>query len=418
MKEIKCDAIVVGAGPAGATAAYYLAQAGHDVALVEKNELGRDKVCGDGLTPRAVKEIVAMGVDISGPEWKRNLGLRVHGGGHHFELPWPDVPSFPNFGLARRRAIFDAVLAKQAVGAGAQLHTSHTVTAPIVDSDRLRGVVVRTKEGEKRFSAPIVLGCDGVSARLATSLGIEKRQNRPMGVAVRTYFASPCHSDDYMESWLELWDGVPGKSALLPGYGWVFPLADGTINIGLGSVSSTATSAKIDYRHLLERWIANSPAQWELSAETQDGPIRGAALPMAFNRKPHYRRGLALIGDAGGMVSPFNGEGIAYAMQAARYAAEAIVQGLAMPTARSREVAFARYPQRLAHELGGYYTLGRAFVKLIERPAIMRLCTRYGLPIRPLMHLIMKLLSDVYEPHGGDWADRVVSTLAWISPRA
>lgn len=413
------DVIVVGAGPSGATAAYHLALAGVDVVMLEKGELGRDKICGDGLTPRAVRELVAMGVDISEEAgWKRNVGLAVHGGGHDLQLPWPDVPSFPNFGLVRRRTELDALLARHAVNVGATLLTKHTVSGPIIERGKLVGVTARTPDGPATFRAPVVIDAGGVSARLATSLGVEKRNNRPMGVAVRTYFRSPKAASPYMESYLTLWDGAPGESNLLPGYGWVFPLADGTINIGLGSVSSTAKATDVNYRVMLKRWIDAAPPEWELTPDNQDGPIRGAALPMAFNRKPHYRSGLMLIGDAGGMVSPFNGEGIAYGMQAARYAAEAIVQGLARPTPSDRERAFATYARRMARELGGYYNLGRVFVSLIERPAVMAVCTKYGLPMPWLMKLIMKLLSDVYEPHGGDWADRIVSTLARLAPRA
>ena len=238
------DVVVVGAGPAGSTAAYYLASAGYSTVLLEKSTLPRDKVCGDGLTPRAVREIVALGLPTAG--WIRNKGLRVYGGGHTLELPWPDVPSFPNYGMARRRTQLDAELAAHAVAAGADLRTGHTVTGPLVEDGRVVGVRVKTADGPTEVRGAAVVAGDGVAARLATSLGIEKRTNRPMGVAVRTYFTTPRHDDEYMESWLELWDGVRGQSNLLPGYGWVFPLGDGTANVGLGSVSSTAHSTNID----------------------------------------------------------------------------------------------------------------------------------------------------------------------------
>jgi geranylgeranyl reductase family protein len=411
------DVVVVGAGPAGSTAAYYLAAAGYATVLLEKATLPRDKVCGDGLTPRAVRELVTLGLSTAG--WHRNKGLRVYGGGHTLELPWPDVRSFPNYGMARRRTELDADLVAHAVAAGADLRTGHTVTEPLQDGrGRVVGVRAKTPTGPVTLRSAVVIAADGVSSRLATGLGIAKRTDRSMGVAVRTYFATPRHDDEYMESWLELWDGPRGSSNLLPGYGWVFPLGDGSVNVGLGSVSSTARSSGIDYRDLFKRWIVNTPDSWEFTPENQDGPIRGAALPMAFNRKPHYRDGLFLVGDSGGMVSPFNGEGIAYAMQAARYTADSIVQGFARPTAASREAAFEQYPVRLAADVGGYFNLGRVFVRLIEHPEIMRICTRYGLPRPALMKLVMKLLSDVYEPSGGDWADQIVSTFARVAPSA
>jgi flavin-dependent dehydrogenase len=139
---------------------------------------------------------------------------------------------------------------------------------------------------------------------------------------------------------------------------------------------------------------------------------------MGFNRGPLYGNGLLLAGDAAGMVSPFNGEGIAYGLQAGRVAADAISQGLARGTAAGRERALATYQRRMKDDLGGYYTLGRVFVTLIEHPQVMRLCTRYGLPRPLLMKFVLKLLSDCYEPHGGDWVDRTIAGLSRIVPDA
>ncbi len=416
------DVVVVGAGPGGAATAYWAAASGLSVLLLDKATFPRDKVCGDGLTPRAVAELVRMGVSLREEDgWIRNRGLRVHGGGHTLELPWPELSSYPSYGLAKRRSGLDHLLVEHARAAGAKVLEGTAVTGPLLDerSGRVVGVRAKGQGGEELvLRAPLVVAADGVSSRLATALGRTPRADRPMGVAVRTYFRSPLHDDPWMTSYLELWDGEPGASNLMPGYGWVFALGDGTVNVGLGSVSSTNAATKVDYRHLFATWMANTPAEWGFTPENQDGPVRGAALPMGFNRGPLYGNGVMLVGDAAGMVSPFNGEGIAYALAAGRVAAEAAAQGLARGSAAGRERAFAAYGTRMKDDLGGYYTLGRIFVKLIEHPQVMRACTRYGLPRPLVMRFTHKLLADCYEPRGGDAFDRVIAAMTRMVPRA
>lgn len=423
------DVIVVGAGPSGSAAAHYLAIAGLDVLLLEKATFPRDKICGDGLTPRAVAELVRMGVPTREEDgWIRNRGLRVVGGGHTIHLPWPQIERYPDYGLARARGELDELLAHHARSSGAKLREAVSVTGPVLHerTGRVIGVHARAVSASGRridaepmtFHAPVVIDAGGVSARMATSLGLAKRDDRPMGVAVRTYFRTPRHADEWMESHLELWSGEPGKSELLPGYGWIFALGDGRANVGLGSVSSTAKATQLDYKRLFAAWMRNAPPEWEFTAENQEGPARGAALPMAFNRGPMYTRGLLLVGDSGGMVSPFNGEGIAYGLQAGRIAADVIAQAFARTSTVARERTLATYPERMRADLGGYFTLGRHFVKLIEHPEVMRLCTKYGLPRPLLMKFVLKLLSDSYDTRGGDLTDRVITTLTRIAPAA
>ena len=421
------DVIVVGAGPAGSAAAYHLATAGLDVLLLEKTAFPREKVCGDGLTPRGTKQLIAMGIDIS-PEagWIRNYGLRIRGAGHVLQLDWPELASHPNYGLTRNRMDFDELLARQAVKAGARLYEQTNVTAPILDekTGNIVGVTARPVDENGRragadveFRAPLVMAADGNSSRLSVSMGLHKRDDRPMGVAVRTYFTSPRHEDDYLESWLELWDGEPGQGKLLPGYGWIFGMGDGTANVGLGILNTSAAFGKVDYADLLMRWLAHTPAEWQFREEFMTSPVRGAALPMGFNRQPHYTRGLMLLGDAGGMVNPFNGEGIPYAMESGHFAAEVAAQALRRQP-NQRERALSAYPKALKEAYGGYYTLGRVFVKLIGNPEVMRLCTKYGLPRTTLMKFTLKLLANLTDPRDGDVMDKIVNGLTRVAPAA
>ncbi|SCG59571.1 geranylgeranyl reductase family protein [Micromonospora humi] len=418
--ENDADVIVVGAGPGGSATAYHLARHGVRVLLLEKTEFPREKVCGDGLTPRAVRQLVRMGVDTS-PEagWLHNKGLRVIGGGVRLELDWPDLASFPNYGLVRTRLDFDDLLARRAVAAGAELRTGVNVLGPVLDADdRVTGVQAEVGPGKEpaTFHAPLVVAADGVSGRFPLALGMAKREDRPIGVAVRRYYRSPAkHDDDYLESWLEL--RSKGNDALLPGYGWIFGLGDGRVNVGLGVLNSSSAFGKTNYRKLLTDWLANTPEDWGMTDEANaEGPILGAALPMGFNRVPHYSRGVLLVGDSGGMVNPFNGEGIAYAMESGELAAEVAVQALARPAGAERERALMAYPQELKARFGGYYRLGGIFVKLIGRPEVMRMATKHGMPHPMLMRFVLKLLANLTDPRGGDAMDRVINAMTKVAP--
>ena len=420
-KAERADVIIVGAGPAGSTAAFHLARAGLDVALLEKAAFPREKVCGDGLTPRAVKQLIAMGVPTRVEDgWIRNQGLRILGGGTRLELRWPDLATFPDYGLVRPRQDFDEVLARHAEKAGARLQERTNVIAPVLDERTNRVVGVRAKRdgGVVEYRAPLTLACDGNSTRLSLALGLHKREDRPMGVAVRTYYASPRHADDWLESWLELWDRTGSEPQLLPGYGWVFGVGDGTCNVGLGILNTSSAFGKTDYRAMLRTWMDSTPEEWGFREENRRGDISGAALPMGFNRTPHYTRGVLLVGDAGGMVNPFNGEGIAYAMESAALAAEVATQALAARTDTARERALHGYPQALKDAYGGYYTLGRVFVKAIGNPNVMKIATRHGLPHPTLMRFTLKLLANLTDPSGGDVMDRVINGLSKIAPAA
>ncbi|MEV6912639.1 geranylgeranyl reductase family protein [Amycolatopsis sp. NPDC051071] len=415
------EVIVVGAGPAGSTAATYLARAGVDVLLLEKTEFPREKVCGDGLTPRGVKQLIDLGIDTSEDAgWVHSRGLRILTGELTLELDWPDLTSYPPYGVSRTRQDFDDLLAKTAVKAGARLYERTTVTGAIT-SPTGRVIGVEAKVGPEKtpvsYRAPLVLACDGVSARLALSVGIQKNEKRPMGVAVRQYYKSPRHDDPFIEGHLELWDrSDPRDPKLLPGYGWAFPLGDGTVNVGLGMLSTSAAFRGTDYRALLRQWLDGTPEEWGYREENAIGKVGGAGLPMGFNRTPHYRDGLLLLGDAGGMVSPFNGEGISAAMESAQLASEFVVQALARREGPSRERALEGYPRAVGELMGGYYRLGNVFAKLIGKPKIMHAATKYGLRINSILPLVYKGLSGCYDAKGGDGVDRLIAALARATP--
>ena len=411
----EADVIIVGAGPAGSTTAYYLAQAGIDVLLLEKSRFPREKVCGDGLTPRGVRALIAMGVSVSEQDgWVRNKGLRVIGAGRRLEMAWPELSSYPGYGLVRPRTDFDEILARRAEQAGAKLVEGLTVTGPVLGerTGRITGVIARPAgDGDERtYSARVIVAADGNSSRLSVAMGLRKRDDRPLGVAVRTYYRTPRSDDDYLESWLDLWDG----DRLLPGYGWIFGMGDGTSNVGLGLLNTSTAFGHTDYHALLRQWLKGMPAEWGFTEDHRTQPIRGAALPMGFNRTPPYFNGLLLAGDAGGMVNPFNGEGIAYAMESGEILARTIAQALARPSRAETERVLAGYPRALREAYGGYYALGRIFVKAIGRPDLMRFATKHGMSRPAVMRFVLKLLANLTDPHG-DATDRLVNGLSKLA---
>jgi geranylgeranyl reductase family protein len=414
----RSDVLVVGAGPAGSSAAYWLACAGLDVAVLEKAVFPREKVCGDGLTPRGVKALHDMGIDTERTAgWTRHRGLRIFGGGRVAEVDWPRLASWPDYGLIRARRDLDPMLAAHAVAAGARLFQEVTVTEPLLDdAGRVSGVRGLAGAGKEpvTWSAPLVISAEGVSGRLAKSLGLVRREDRPVGVAVRRYVRTPRSDDHYLDISFDLSPGGPTAESM-PGYGWSFGMGDGTANVGFGFLD-TRRAGGVDARTVLRRWLATLPPEWRLGEDSAISPLRGAGLPMALLRGPAYTRGLLLAGDAAGVVNPFNGEGISYAMETGRMAAEAAADALARAEGPERESVLRRYPDRLRAEYGHHHRLGLGFLALLDRPGLVRFATAHGLERPALMNAALRLTGNLSDGRRGDRFDRAVALLTRLTP--
>ena len=413
----RADVVVVGAGPAGSSAAWHLASAGLDVVVLEKALFPREKVCGDGLTPRGVKALQDMGVDTSpSAGWVRHKGLRVFGGGQVVEVDWPRLDSWPDFGLIRARRDLDPMLAAHAAAAGARVHTEVTVTEPeLDDAGRVAGVRAQVGPGKEpaTWRAPLVVSAEGLSGRLAKSLGLVRRDDRPLGVAVRRYVRTPRTHDDYLDISFDLSADGPDADSM-PGYGWSFGMGDGTANVGFGLLDTRRSDG--DHREVFHRWLATLPPEWQLDEQHAVTPVRGAGLPMALNRGPAYTRGLLLAGDAAGTVNPFNGEGISYAMETGRMAAETVVDALARARGPAREEVLRRYPARLRADYGGHHRLGTVFLALLSRPDLVRFATAHGLKRPSLVSKALRLMGNLTDGADGGRFDRVVDALTRLAP--
>ncbi len=418
------DVLVVGGGPAGAAAAYWLAEAGRDVLVVEKKRFPREKTCGDGLTPRAVKQLEDMGLGSELERFHRFDGLRAIAHGISIEMAWPAHPVFPSHGFVVRRRDLDHLVARRAERAGAVLWEGAEATAPLLDGGLVRGARVRRQPGEgdgdgrggaKRADAAevevrarYVVVADGSLSRFGRALGNARNRAYPQGMAIRGYFESPAHDDPWIESSLDLRDR-DGNS--LPGYGWIFPVGDGTVNVGVGLLSTFRDWKRVNTSKLIEEFSATLPGHWEVGPEAAVGSPTGGRLPMAGSVSPKVGPTWLVVGDAAGSVNPFNGEGIDYAYETARKAAECIDEALTT----GRGLALREYGAWLEREYGLYFKVARQFAKVIGRPALMRELTRVGMQSRTLMEWSLAIMANLLRPDEVGPAEAVYRSIARLA---
>jgi geranylgeranyl reductase family protein len=411
----ECDVLVIGAGPSGSSCAYWLAKAGHDVILVERKAFPREKTCGDGLTPRSVRQLQDMGLAQELAACHRYEGLRSHGFGRSLELPWPAVPGLPRYGYVVTRKDLDAMVADQAAKAGAALWGHTEAAEAIMEGESLRGarLVAKGEDGHSgRVTARYVVVADGANSRFGWSIGNQRNRTYPQGMALRGYWTSPRHDEPWIDSWLDLRDQAGNA---MPGYGWIFPLGDGRVNVGVGLLTTSAKWKGANTTQMLEAFCSFVPRSWGLSPETCLGPATGGRLPMGMSVGPRSGPTHLVVGDASGMINPFNGEGIAYGYETGRLAA--VVLGQALTSNDPGELR--EYEQRLQAEYGLYYRVARAFVRAISRPAVMRACTLTGMQSRSLMEWLLRIMSNMLRPDEtgpAEAAYKAVAALARAKP--
>jgi geranylgeranyl reductase family protein len=408
------EVLVVGGGPAGAATGYWLARAGHAVTVLERKSYPREKTCGDGLTPRAVHQLDEMGLGEGLKQFHRYDGLRAVAHGITLELQWPEHPIYPSYGYVVRRRDLDEMVAEHAVAAGATIRQGCEAIAPVIDDGLVRGAVVKNKAtGEtEEVRARYLVVADGANSRFGRALGATRNRAFPQGMAIRGYYESPLHAEPWIESALDVRDRN-GNS--LPGYGWIFPVGDGTINVGVGLLSTFRDWKSVNTSHLMTEFAATAPAYWGITPEGSTGPPTGGRLPMGGSVTPKVGPTWVLVGDAAGTINPFNGEGIDYAYETGRMAADLLHEALTTGDG----MALQRYPRLLEEEYGLYFKVARLFAKVIGNPALLGQLTRVGMQSRSLMEWVLRIMANLLredELGPAEAAYRAVAAIVRVVP--
>ncbi|HRE00347.1 MAG TPA: geranylgeranyl reductase family protein [Ilumatobacteraceae bacterium] len=380
------DLLVIGGGPAGSAAAIRAARGGARVTLFEKGPYGRDKVCGDGLTPRAVAALNELAIDLSPAH--RIDGLRMIAGKRRRELAWPVTDRFPNHGAVWPRHRFDTHLIDVAIAAGVEVRFD-TEALPELDGDRVVGV---SADGEQ-FGAPLTVLAAGAQGAAAKRVGAERVADEPFGLAIRAYAPSPRHADRHLEACLSLRDehGTP-----VPGYGWMFPAGDGTVNIGVGALSTMKGFKQLNLNTLLDQYAALVRDEWQLGAYL-DKP-RAWRLPMSCVRR--HGDGWLAIGDAAGFVNPMNGEGIDYGLESGTLAADLF---LADPA-----TAPQHYDREVGERFDRFLQTGRRFSFIIGHPWLLRPGLRIAVGTQRAADITLSVMGNLIDGQTPGAAGRVL----------
>ncbi|MGB0800151.1 MAG: geranylgeranyl reductase family protein [Ilumatobacteraceae bacterium] len=360
-------------------AAMTAARGGASVVVLEQGEHGRDKSCGDGLTPRAVAAMDALGVPLDGAH--RISGLRMMAGRQVRELPWPATGRFPGHGAVWPRRRLDAALIDAAADAGAEVRFSSTAE-PVLDGDRVTGVRVEGPAGTEEIDADLVVVAAGAPGAVARLVGATRDPDEPFGLAIRTYAETPRHAEDMLEACLTLRD-TEGRA--VPGYGWMFPCGDGTVNIGVGALSTMKGFKKLNLNTLLDSYRGVVGDAWSLGPNLERP--RAWRLPMSTVRR--HGPGWVAIGDAAGLVNPMNGEGIDYGLESGMLAAERF---LADP-ATAPEV----YDRLIGERFDAFLRTGRRFAFVIGHPALLRPGLRLAVGTQAIAGITLQVMGNLVD---------------------
>lgn len=375
------DIAVIGGGPAGAATAIRAARRGASVVVVEKGAHGRDKICGDGLTPRAVAALNELEIPLD--DAHHIEGLRMIAGKQIRQLPWPDTGRFPNHGAVWPRRRLDAALIDAAAQAGADIRFETGGEPIIADDGRVTGIIATSRCGASTtIEADMVVAATGAPGSVARTLGADRDPDEPFGLAIRTYVESPRHADRHLEACLTIRDG---DGNWIPGYGWMFPCGDGTVNIGVGALSTMKGYKKLNLNHLLDSYRSLVSESWEIGPNLERP--RAWRLPMSAVRR--HGAGWVAIGDAAGLINPMNGEGIDYGLESGMLAADLFMDD---PTS-----APAVYDAQVGERFDDFLRTGRRFAFLIGHPTLLRTGLRFAVGTQGIADITLQVMGNLVD---------------------
>ncbi|AWV48573.1 FAD-linked oxidoreductase [Mycobacterium leprae Kyoto-2] len=395
--ETSADVVVVGAGPAGSAAATWAARAGNDVIVIDSVCFPRDKACGDGLTPRAVAELKRLGLD----DWLntriRHRGLRMSGFGGEVEVDWPG-PSFPSTSSAVPRLELDDRIRKVAENSGARMLLGTKAVSVYHDSSR-RAASVTLADGTEVGCRQLIIA-DGARSPLGRKLGRSWHQKTVYGVAARGYLTTPRSDDLWLTSHLEL---RSPDGAVLPGYGWIFPLGNGEVNIGVGALSTSKRPADLALRSLISYYTDLRRHEWGFSGQPR--AVSSALLPMGGAVSGVAGPNWMLIGDAAACVNPLNGEGIDYGLETGRLAAELL---------DLRDLSYV-WPSLLQQHYGRGFSVARRLALLLTFKRCLPAIGPSAMRSTSLITIAVRVMANLVTDDDADWVARVWRSGGWAS---
>ncbi len=391
-RPTSADVLVVGAGPAGSAAAAWAARAGLDVVLADAATFPRDKTCGDGLTPRAIGEMQKLGLE----DWLRahtvNHGLRAHGFGQTLLLPWPGG-SLPDWGSAVARTELDDRLRTVAIDSGARAIDDARAVGVRREGERVAAVEFRGRDGTFEIACQWLVVADGVRSPLGKLLGREWHRDTVYAVAGRAYVDSDLSDDPWISSHLELRDE---QGELVSGYGWIFPLGDGTVNLGAGTLATSRRPAEVAIKPLMQTYATTIGKDFGLTGDLRMST--SALLPMGGAVSNVAGPNWALIGDAAACVNPLNGEGIDYGLETGRFVAEHIASGTGLGEA---------WRTTLVEHYGEAFSIARRLAGIATQPKVVSALGPAGMRSDWLMTLALRWMGNLVDDADRDRAARV-----------